>query len=89
MRGGDTLYICVAASYFVFMEVIKMNAKQCDRCGNFYEGDGGYKKAGDFRLIRNGYFNDDYIDLCPTCSRSLLEWFKHANDFTKEKKKKK
>ena len=84
MRGGDTLYFCVAASYFVFMEVIKMNAKQCDRCGAFYEGDGGYKKAGDLRLIRNGYFNDDYIDLCPTCSRSLLEWFKHENDVTKE-----
>lgn len=61
-----------------------MNAKKCDRCGNFYEGDGGYKKAGDFRLIRNGYFNDDYIDLCPTCSCSLLEWFKHGNDVTKE-----
>ena len=88
MRGGDTLYICVAASYFVFMEVIKMNAKQCDRCGACYEGDGGYKKAGDLRLIRNGYFNDDYIDLCPTCSRSLLEWFKHENDFTKEDTKK-
>lgn len=28
MRGGDTLYICVAASYFVFMEVIKMNQKE-------------------------------------------------------------
>lgn len=55
-----------------------MNAKKCDRCGNFYEGDGGYKKAGDFRLIRNGYLHDDYIDLCPTCSCSLLEWFKHG-----------
>ena len=88
MKGGDTLYICVAASYFVFMEVIKMNAKKCDRCGAFYEGDGGYKKAGDLRLIRNGCFNDDYIDLCPTCSRSLLEWFKHGNNFTKEGTKK-
>ena len=28
MRGGDTLYICVAASYFVFMEAIKMNRKE-------------------------------------------------------------
>lgn len=88
MRGGDTLYICVAASYFIFMEVIKMNVKKCDRCGNFYEGDGGYKKAGDFRLIRNRYFNDDYIDLCPTCSRSLLEWFKHGNERTEEDVKK-
>lgn len=65
-----------------------MIARKCDRCGNFYEGDGGYKKAGDFRLIRNGYFNDDYIDLCPTCDCSLLEWFKHGNDFTKEGTKK-
>lgn len=88
MRGGDTLYICVAASYFVFMEVIKMNAKKCDRCGVLYEGDGGYKKEGDVRLIRNGYFNDYYIDLCPTCNRSLLEWFKRRNDVTKEGTKK-
>ena len=61
-----------------------MNAKKCDRCGSFYEGDSGYKKAGDLRLIRNGYFNDDYIDLCPKCNCSLLEWFKHRNDFIKE-----
>ena len=65
-----------------------MYSKKCDRCWAFYEGDGGYKKAGDFILIRNGYFNDDYIDLCPTCSRSLLEWFKHGNNFTKEDTKK-
>lgn len=45
-------------------------------------------KTGDLRLIRDGCFNDDYIDLCPTCSRSLLEWFKHGNDFTKEGTKK-
>ena len=65
-----------------------MNAKKCDRCGVLYEGDGGYKKEGDVRLIRNGYFNDDYIDLCPTCNRSLLEWFKRRNDVTKEVTKK-
>lgn len=66
MRGGDTLYFCVAASYFVFMEVIKMNAKKCDRCGVFYVGDGGYKKEGDVGLIRKVYFDDVYLDLCPT-----------------------
>lgn len=31
MRGGDTLYICVAASYFVFMEVI-MIKRFCIEC---------------------------------------------------------
>ena len=30
-----------------------MNAKKCDRCGVLYEGDGGYKKEGNVRLIRN------------------------------------
>lgn len=61
-----------------------MNAKKCDRCGVFYEGDGGYKKEFDVGLIRNGYFNVYYLDLCPTCKLSLLEWFKHGNDVTKE-----
>lgn len=31
MRGGDTLYVCVAASYFVFMEVI-MKKRFCIEC---------------------------------------------------------
>lgn len=61
-----------------------MNAKKCDRCGVFYEGDGGYKKEGDVRLIRNGYLNYYCLDLCPTCKRSLLEWFNNGNDVTKE-----
>lgn len=85
MRGGDTLYICVAASYFVFMEVIKMNAKKCDRCGSFYEGDGGYKKAGDLRLIRSGVFNDDCVDLCPHCQLSLRGWLKYNVEFIEDK----
>lgn len=65
-----------------------MNAKKCDRCGAFYEGDGGFQKAGDFSLKRIGEHHDDDIDLCPTCSCSLLEWFKYGNDFAKEDTKK-
>lgn len=61
-----------------------MNAKKCDRCGVFYEGDGCYKKECDIRLIRTVYFNYYCLDLCPTCNHSLLEWLKHGNDVTKE-----
>lgn len=62
-----------------------MNAKKCDRCGSFYEGDGGFQKAGDFSLKRIGEHHDDDIDLCPNCRLSLRGWFKYNVEFIEDK----
>lgn len=82
MRGGYTLYFCVAASHFIFFwEVIKVNAKKCDRCGTFYEGDNGYQKVGELRLIKTLEYRDEYLDLCPHCKLSFNGWFKYHIEF--------
>lgn len=62
-----------------------MNAKKCDRCGILYEGDGGYKKAGDLILKMSGEYHDINIDLCPHCQLSLRGWFKYNIEFIEDK----
>ena len=83
MRGGDTLYIFVSLLLILFLEVIKVNAKKCDRCGTLYEyeGDSEYLKVGELRLIRNQEYRDECLDLCPYCKLSLNGWFKYHVEF--------
>lgn len=85
MRGGGTLYIFVSLLLILFLEVIKVNAKKCDRCGTLYEGDNAYLKVGELRLIRNQEWRDECLDLCPHCKLSLNGWFKHYVDFIYDK----
>lgn len=78
------LYFCVAASHFIlFLEMIKVNAKKCDRCGILYEyeGDSEYLKVGELRLIRNKEYRYESLDLCPHCKLSLNGWFKYHVEF--------
>ena len=84
MRGGDTLYIFASLLLILFLEVIKVNAKKCDRCGTFYEGDSKYLKVGELRLIRNQEYRDESIDLCHRCKLSLNGWFKREFIYNKE-----
>lgn len=79
------LYIFVSLLLILFLEVIKVNAKKCDRCGTLYEGDGAYLKVGELRLIRNREYRDEYLDLCPHCKLSLNGWFKHHVEFIYDK----
>ena len=72
----------------------KMNAKKCDRCGNFYingTADVGvtnvnhlYLKVYDLKVYVNTSAKDKDIDLCPECRHDLDEWF---NKFKKEEEK--
>lgn len=62
-----------------------MNAKKCDRCGILYEGDGGYKKAGDLILKMSGEYHDINIDLCPYCATVLNRWFRYAGELFDDK----
>lgn len=51
-----------------------MNAKKCDRCGNYYD-----KDEGNYNIIKsNGLFVKD-IDLCPECSQKLANWIEENN----------
>lgn len=62
-----------------------MDAKKCDRCGTLYERDSKYLKIGELRLIRNGEYHDECLDLCPHCKLSLNGWFKYKVDFIDDK----
>lgn len=66
-------------------------AKQCDRCNEFYlindinEKRGEYpitacykKRVGSMTLYDNNVNRIKHIDLCPKCSRSLIVWL---NDY--------
>lgn len=50
-----------------------MNAKKCDRCGNYYDKN----VKPEFGLGRRNSLNDylDYVDLCKKCTDELEEWF--------------
>lgn len=85
MRGGDTFYIFVSLLLILFLEVIKVNAKKCDRCGTLYERDSAYLKVGELRLIRNREYCYESLDLCPHCKLSLNGWFKHYAEFVYDK----
>ena len=85
MRGGDTLYIFVSLLLILFLEVIKVNAKKCDRCGTLYEIDSKDLKIGELRLVRNREYRYESLDLCPHCKLSLNGWFKHHVDFIDDK----
>lgn len=65
-----------------------MNARKCDRCGMFYEE---YNMEDDKKAINgvmlinidsnNSYFSHGPNDLCPTCSKKLLDWFNGNTEF--------
>lgn len=59
-----------------------MNAKKCDRCGEYY--DKNVNPA--FSLGKRNSFNDypNYVDLCKKCTDELEEWF-HAEKIEKVK----
>lgn len=64
-----------------------MNAKKCDRCGNFYINgsmsiDIGITNVNHLYLREYMQTSKDKdIDLCPECRHELDEWF---NKFKKE-----
>lgn len=60
-----------------------MNAKKCDRCGNFFQPEDWRhgdivvkKKRKEITGVIFGdiYFIDDDIDLCPGCSAFIKNW---------------
>lgn len=59
-----------------------MNAKKCDRCGNYYD-----KNVNPtFILGKSQALRDfpEFIDLCKKCTDELEEWF-HAEKIEKVK----
>ena len=49
-------------------------ANKCDRCGTLYEYD--YKNCGNGTyFIGRRPYNNEFLDLCPTCQKELFEWF--------------
>lgn len=52
-------------------------AKQCDRCGAFYQ-----QKVSPNIQIRKYTYQRDYfdIDLCPDCQKKLETWLKEKNN---------
>lgn len=67
------------------------SAYKCDRCGRLYEHD--------FQLYLHSYYiskdchpqEDLKLDLCPTCQKSLENWFKRIakvkDEIAKEEEK--
>lgn len=71
MRGGDTLYVCVAASYFVFMEVI-MKKRFCIECDAIRPCHLSWRKITLFRRgIAFTYF-EKYL-LCSVCGSEVYD----------------
>ena len=56
------------------------NAKKCDRCGAFYED----QQKVQFIVTNSAFFN--YCDLCPKCSKELVEWAKDKKGFITKRK---
>ncbi len=51
------------------------SAYKCDRCGALYEYD--YRMYGNnMHFIGRRPQKDSELDLCPTCQKSLENWFK-------------
>lgn len=50
-----------------------MNAKKCDRCGEYYDKN----VNSEFSLGKRNSFNNypDYVDLCSYCTAELEKWF--------------
>ena len=66
-----------------------MDAKQCDRCGAFYQpeawkhGDIVVKKKRkecEGLLFCDIYYVDDSVDLCPGCSAFIKDWLKNKEN---------
>lgn len=58
-----------------------MEAKQCDRCGKFYNIDlfsNLDKEWNSYKIIKECYPDSEshYIDLCDDCKKKLTEWLK-------------
>lgn len=58
------------------------NAKKCDRCGKFYENYNSRNSEKEINGIitlnidkKDQYFNHGPYDLCPRCSKELMDWF--------------
>lgn len=63
-----------------------MNAKKCDRCGEFYSEyntKSSEDKPNGFQFLNldncNKYYAHTGHDLCPECCKSLIEWFKKVS----------
>lgn len=65
-----------------------MTAKKCDRCGKFYEE---YNVANDEKNVNTirtynceidkGVYSHGPYDLCPECSKQLVDWlFKFSRE---------
>lgn len=48
-----------------------MNARKCDRCGEFYLPENGVKK---YSIVWRGMRGEQKMDLCPACEEKLKEW---------------
>lgn len=50
-----------------------MDAKKCDRCGNFYEAPNVFRK---YRILIRGS-NWNTLDLCPECYDTIVSFLKN------------
>ncbi len=79
MRGGDTLYIFVLLLLILFLEVIKVNVKKCDRCGGeFIEFCDAYNTKNYTMQKRSGMFWAN-VDLCPRCDEDFVAFMKNRD----------
>lgn len=58
-----------------------MEAKQCDRCGNYYSIDlfsNLDKEWNSYKIIKENVpdYRSRNIDLCDDCKKKLAEWMK-------------
>lgn len=61
------------------------DAKQCDRCKNFYPRTG---VRYDYVIRRRGSLYDTDLDLCDKCYSDLLKFIGAESEKTKKKEKK-
>ncbi len=59
-------------------------AYKCDRCGVLFDSETVEKYEGNAIVIKYPY-NNNVFDLCPSCKKSLICWFKY---FKQEDEKK-
>ena len=60
------------------------DAKKCDRCENFYEGNHIQTVVIFKNPMQNGYgYSGDLMDLCPDCQAALEKWIARENDKVK------
>lgn len=59
-----------------------MDAKKCDRCGEFYIKDKSCSKLG-IGFVLGFYENDaEFYDLCSECTKKAKDWIKGKNERT-------